>query len=180
MTAERDPAAPWLAAHRDEVLAAWRGLLFSRMPHGAVPHLQNPDPFANPFGHRIHAATEAVLSGLAAGVPCETLAPALEPLMRVQAIQGNAASEAVAFVPLLHAAARQVPGGVPEEQAAALRERVDALLLVAFDVYTRCREDFHEIRVRAARRRVSTLLDRLAAGDEVDGEGTAPEACGSR
>lgn len=170
MTPEPEVVATWLGAHRAEILDAWRGLVFARFAAPAATLLSKPDPFGNPLGSRVQASTEALLEALALGRPAGDLAAAMDPLMRVQAIQGGPPSEAVAFVPLLDRAWRQVRGGVPPGLEAGLKERLDGLMLIAFDVYMRCREDICEIRVRAAHRRVAALVDRLA----VAGEGAEP------
>jgi hypothetical protein len=169
---EPDVVGRWLQRHREEILGAWRSLVLARLSAApAAPSPSPPDPFGNPVGSRVHATTAAVLDALAGRLPPEALAAAMEPLMRVQAIQGRPASEAVALVPLLRRASREVPEGIGPAEAATLEERLDALLLIAFDLYMRCREDIFEIRVRETRRRVSALLDRLSAEDAHDEAG---------
>ena len=181
MNPEPDTTGQWLGTRREEILAAWRRLVLARLAPDAAGILATPDPFANPMGHRVHASTAALLDAIAAGQPEAAVAAAVEPLMRVQAIQGRPASEAVAFVSLLARASREVSGGMPPDLAAGLRDRLDAVLLVAFDVYVRCREEIFEIRVREARRRVSALIDRLAVPDEETGDAWAgPEGSAAR
>jgi hypothetical protein len=118
--------------------------------------------FRNPLRQRVEQTTEAVLSALASASAGESLAAALDPFVRVQAVQDRRPSEALAFVFLLKQAVRGVVGdAVDAGELERFDARVDDLALAAFDVYAGCRDQLQEIRVREARRRVATLLTRL-------------------
>ena len=85
-------------------------------------------------------------------------------------------AEAVGFVHQLKRAVREVLGGasdegLPSRARSELEDRIDALALSAFEVYTRCREQVFEIRVRAAHRRAATLLERFNRETPAGGSG---------
>ena len=93
---------------------------------------------------------------------------ALEGLVRIRAVQDFSPAEAVAFVFLLKRAAREVLEDVSEQAQSVparvlsdLEARIDSLALLAFETYTRCREEIFEIRVREAQRRTAALLERF-------------------
>ena len=86
-------------------------------------------------------------------------------------MQDRRPSEALAFVFLLKRAVRDVVGdAVDARELERFDARVDDLALAAFDVYAGCRDQLQEIRVREARRRVSTLLTRLDRAEPEPGE----------
>ncbi len=167
MRYDTDPATV-LNARSQEILAAWRELVFASYPEPAAQLIRGtPDPFRNPLGYRLHEGTAAVMHALAAGPGGEgAFQAALDPLMRPQAIRGQPPSEGIGFVFLLKRAIRKVLGDSVDTAALENMDRsVDDLALAAFDVYSRCRDEVQEIRVRAMRRRVASIFDHLGAAD---------------
>ncbi len=154
-----------LAARRDALVAAWRERVLASYPEEALRLLRrSPDPFSNPVVHRLHEATAAIVDLLILPVAAPgDLATALDPLMRVKAVQSQSASEAAGSVLLLKRAAADVLGDAcsPRDRA-AIDEACDALMLAAFDAYMRCRDELHAIRLRDVRRRVAVVLERFA------------------
>jgi hypothetical protein len=107
---------------------------------------------------------------------------ALEAIIRIRAVQDFSPAEAVGFVFLLKRAVREVlegasSGSLPANMQSELEARIDALALSAFEIYTRCREQLFEIRVREAQRRTAALLERFnretPAGEPADTPVTA-------
>jgi hypothetical protein len=164
-----------LQPHRSEALDRWRGYVLGSYPEEAARFFRKEkDQFKNPVGQSIHRATEAILDGALLERDAEGVPEALEALVRIRAVQDFSPSEAVAFVFLLKRAVREVLEGASAERPPAsllseLESRVDALALTAFEIYTRCREELFEIRLRASQRRVAVLLERFGreggAGD---------------
>jgi hypothetical protein len=156
-----------------EVLEAWRDLIFASFPEQTARFLKaQPDRFQNPIGHFIRSGTEELLEALIAGRHPNEMATSVDALVRLRAVQGQRASAALEFVFLLKRALRRVLG---EPYDVGFDERVDGLALVAFDAYSRCREEIHEIRVREARRRVGRFLERFSV-DEPLPDDLAPQA----
>ena len=98
----------------------------------------------------------------------------LGPILKVRSVQDFRPSEAVSFVFRLKEAVREelsdeLPPSAVASELAAFDARVDRLALLAFDVYTQCRERLHEARVNDVKRRVSGVMRRLGLGlDELD------------
>ena len=136
------------------------------------------DRFANPVGAVLKEGLERTLEVLAAGGASKDCAEALEPIIRIRAVQEQPPSEALAFVPLLKSAAREVAGqggreGGLEQMLTELDARVDALMLVAFDVYTECRQAIFELRVNEFRRNAGfAVRERKAKRRRQDLRGT--------
>jgi RsbT co-antagonist protein rsbRD N-terminal domain len=171
-----------LDARRGDVLDAWRkAIVAGYQPQAARLLAGGGDGFRNPLRQRIDQTTEAVLTALASASAGEALAAALDPFVRVQAIQDRRPSEALAFVFLLKRAVRDVADdALDARELERFDARVDELALAAFDVYAGCRDQLQEIRVREARRRVSTLLTRLDRAEPEAGESEQPADVGPR
>ncbi len=155
-----------LRGRQAQILGTWRELILATYPEPTARFLDAVrDPFRDPIGHRLHEATEALLEGIVQGRPFHDLDEALDRVLRVRAVQAQPPSQALDFVFLLKRACRQGLSDVLDERArTALDARLDGLACRAFDVYMRCREEIHEIRVRDVRRRVATMYERLTEG----------------
>jgi hypothetical protein len=163
-----DNAERLLGDKREAIHSTWLDMILASYPEQTVRFLMGErDRFQNPLGHRIREATGVLLQALLDVRPPRELAETIDGLVRVGAIQGQPASQALAFVFLLKRAVRNAAGGsLKADEGAWLDEWVDAVALVAFDSYVRCREEIYEIRVREAQRRVKSLLSRLGGDDE--------------
>src|SRR3989304_4581594 len=106
------------------------------------------------------------------------LAPLLDGIVRIRAVQDFTPSQALAFVfalkkvirgelgrpphlyPLPLGGGGQGEGGEWAEDLGALDGRIDEVALLAFDLFMRCREQMFTIKADEARRRTS-LLQRM-------------------
>jgi hypothetical protein len=140
-----------LAASRQAVLDRWFKAVLATYPEDTARFLTGVgDPFANPVGHTLREGLGRIFDGLAAEAADAELAPAIDGIVRIRAVQEFAPSAAVGFVYALRGILREelAGTGLDDVARAALDAGVDRLALVAFDVYMRCREKIFEIRVR--------------------------------
>jgi hypothetical protein len=105
------------------------------------------DPFRNPVGHALRENLGTLLRELLGAMDNDAIAPALDALIRLRAVQDFSPSDAVRFVFDLRAVVREVSGQVD----GALQSRIDALALMAFDQYMICREQISELRLKEIR-----------------------------
>ncbi len=160
----------------------WMGLIMETYPDDASGFLKKEqDRFRNPVGYTIGKAINELTLGLVSGCKVEDLAEGLDSIVRVRAVQDFKPSQAVGFVFLLKAAARQEMGAESLdadsfEQLQLLDAKVDELALLAFDTYEACRRQIHEIQANELRNRTMKLLQRLNVGPDEDGlpEGINP------
>ena len=143
-------------------------------------YAKGDDPFANPVGQTIIQTSERLLTLLLDGGTHEEVAAALEPVIKIRAVQELSPGQALAFVPALKAALREEMQDFLADRAILhalidLDARVDEATFVAFDLYMRCREQVATIRVREASRHVSGLLRRLGVADGAGRD--EPPAC---
>ena len=171
----------YLSRHRDAVVAEWYERVVSRYPPETARFLrQQPDPFANPVGAALREELGPLYDAVVAGGARDRIDQSLDRILRVRAVQDFRPSEALEFlIDLKHLIRGRVAsdGLVCGSELAALESRLDEVLLAAVDVYSRCREQIYDIRVKDIRNRSLKMMERLndwrARRDEVGGPGAA-------
>jgi hypothetical protein len=162
------PCAGLPAPQRDRLAAAWLSRALLTYPEATARFLaEERDPFRNPVGRALAAGLPALLDELLGAMDAPRLLAALDPIVRMRAVQDLTPRQAVGFVflvkPLLCEACRAQGC---EEALPALEARVDEAALVAFDLYMACRERIHDLRAgEARRRRPGVGLERAAPGN---------------
>ena len=139
---------------RDPIVEQWIASALRSYPSASVPFLSaEDDPFRNPVGHTLRQSLTTLFEELRGGMETERLAPALDALIRIRAVQDLTASQAVGFVFLLKPIVRELaPADVSLN--ASLNDRIDRIALMAFDKYMQCREHVADIRVNEGQRRI--------------------------
>ncbi len=129
------------------------------LKHGA-------DPFANPVGATARRSLEAVYDELVGAMDPPTLRSALDPLIRIRAAQSLfSASQAVGFIfhlkSIIH---RQLKAELSDpglrEALPAFESKIDALALMAFDIFTACREKLADLRANELKERTLRAFER--------------------
>jgi hypothetical protein len=150
---------------RQAVLEAWLDRLITSYPERTARFLASKhDQFANPVGADMRKVLSALTDAFFSGVEPGELDAVLHPLIRVRAVQEMSPGAAVAFVLHLRDVVReQFHGQLGHDEIRAVNAWVEALLLVAFGVYVACRDQMHDIRVKAIRKQSITVIERLNA-----------------
>jgi hypothetical protein len=168
-----------LARKKAAILERWYALILETYPTEVRKFLKGErDPFQNPVGQSIRDSIEAILDGLQRAQPLEAIAPALDRIIRIRAVQDFTPSQAVVFVFLLKRVLREEAWSELETQggAAATREveeQIDAMAGRCFDIYMECREKIFEIKTNEIKNRTYKLLERMNRRDgktEQEGE----------
>jgi len=136
----------------EPILEQWIAGTIQSYPPSAVPFLAGEDdPFRNPVGHTLRESLTTLFEQLWGDMDTKRIAPALDAIIRIRAVQEFTASQAVGFVfllkPIVHALQ-------PEPDRVALSDRIDRLALMAFDKYMQCREQLADIRASEGRRSI--------------------------
>jgi hypothetical protein len=138
---------------RQALLEQWFAEIVKGYPEQTARHIAaEGDAFHNPTGHTLRQHLADILDAVFAGNGAH-LTPALREIVHLRAVQDFTAAQAVAFLLPLKAILRAEP------EARTFDERIDRLMLLAFDLYVECRERVWEIRWNEQKRR-SWLLDR--------------------
>ncbi len=161
----------FIKERRQNLLARWRKQMLASYPADSARfYAKEHDAFANPVGQTIVENSECLLDLLLDEGTVDEVRSALDPIIRIRAVQELSPSLALAFVPALKTAIREETQDLLADPAildvlATLDARVDEVLFVAFDLYVRCREEVATIRVREAGRHVSGLLRRFGVAE---------------
>lgn len=152
-----------VARHRDALLESWFERLLAGYPDQTASFLRGQsNPFHNPVGTGLRSELGTVLDGLVAGAAAADLTESLDQMIRIRAVQDMAPSRAVGFVLDLKQVVRSVAGAeLSVAELARIDRWIEDLLLVAFDVFARCREQVFDIRVLEIRNRSMKVMERL-------------------
>jgi hypothetical protein len=155
-----------LLQHKKIVLRTWLDLLLSTYPPETERMFKKEsDQFANPVGHTFTVALGEILDEFLHTNNPEKLAPLLDRIIRIRAVQEFSPSQALSFIFSLKRIAAKIhtEGGEDRrvrDDMSAFEAKVDELALLAFDVYTRCRENLFEVRMKELKDRTYRLLQR--------------------
>ncbi|HXX39040.1 MAG TPA: RsbRD N-terminal domain-containing protein [bacterium] len=114
------------------------------------------DPFHNPIGRVLREHVPALTAELLGSMEKGRIAAALEPIVRIGAVQDVDASRVVGFVFRLKRILRARWQG-RDEDLRIVDARIDDAALLAFDLFVRCREQIYAVKADEARRRVAQL-----------------------
>lgn len=166
-----------LATKKKEILKSWFQATVNSYPADTARFLQGQnDPFANPVGKTTYESLDALVEALIQDAGREAMAAALDPILRIRAVQSFSPSAATSFVFSLKSIVRKHLPGAGGESAAMferLDRRIDEMALTAFDIYVACREKIFELKATESRRQFFGSLKRagLIVETEADGPG---------
>jgi hypothetical protein len=135
----------------------------------AIFFKQKKDPFANPVGQALRSGTKAIVDELFEAEPplgaesANRLCAHLEDIIKIRAVQELNPSQALSFVLSLKQAIREVLEEELEDSRVVVEwmsfeTRIDQLVLFAFDIYTKSREELFELRMNEIKRTGFRLL----------------------
>ena len=109
--------------------------------------------FENPVGSTIRESLGGLYGELLRGWEEEKILPFLDTLIRLRAVQDLSPSRAVSFIPSLKKIVRlelaqEIGRQHLLEEFQDFAADVDRLTLLSFDLYMRCREKVHEIKIK--------------------------------
>ncbi|MFO7715959.1 RsbRD N-terminal domain-containing protein [Desulfosarcina sp.] len=170
-------SAQAVAAKKQEILKRWFQITVDSYPVDTARFLKSQkDPFANPVGQTTYQSLAALVDALIAGAGREVMIPALDPLLRIRAVQSFTPSKATEFIFSLKSIIRQhLPnaGGDAGVDLNDLDRRIDEMAMAAFDIYMACREKIYELKATESRKQFFGSLKRagLIVETEADGPG---------
>ena len=156
--------------YEQQIVDAWVEAALAHYGATTVCFLKcEQDAFANPFGVTLRNSPTAIFQSLSQELQDHQVGPYLDEIIKVQAIQDLAPSQALGFLFGIKEIIRRELGARLNEPGLLLEviwmdERVDQLVLMAFDIYMRRREKLYELRVEDVKRNVSALYRRLQGG----------------
>ncbi len=168
-------SARLLAANKQEILKRWFQATVDSYPADTARFVKNQqNPFTNPVGQTTHQSLSALLDALISGAGRDVMARALDPILRIRAVQTFTPSMAISFVFSLKQILRQhLPGGGREADVDTndLDRQIDEMALAAFDIYAACREKIFELKATESRNQFFGSLKRAGLIDETEASG---------
>jgi len=143
-----------LAQKKAAVLERWLQLILESYPPATVRFLmQGKDRFANPVGYTIPREIEVLYEELLQNMDSDKISASLDNIIRIRSVQDYPPSQAIVFVFLLKKAIREelaydIGGKLAYEDLLKFEVRIDELVLLALDIYMKCREKVYDIRLK--------------------------------
>ena len=154
-----------LLQHRAEILTEWYDGILAEYPKETARFLKRQqDPHANPVGAGLREELAPLFDELVTEWNRERVAASLDRILRVRAVQDFSPSGAVSFLFALKRLLRRhctSDAVSAENDLETLQFRFDEMVLMAFDAYSRCREQVFDIRVKEIRNLSLNRLERL-------------------
>lgn len=154
-----------LLTHKDSIVKEWVSQIFATYPIDTVGFLRrNEDMFNNPVGERTKRAVQTIYDALCVDVlESEAVTPALEEFIRVRSIQNFSAPKAVGCLFFVKTIIRKTCRKEIEENnlwqaLLALESEVDSIVLVAFGIYSDCRDKVQLMRVEEKKRGYAQII----------------------
>jgi len=167
-----------LRENRDNIVSRWFEQTVDTYPSDARRFFKRlEDPISNPVGSTIFRGMSEAFDCLISGADLETEAVrgALDDILRIRAVQEFTAETAVSFVFDLKTIVRKVLGKEIGEKRIledflTFEGRVDKLALLAFNIFTQCREKVYELRAWEFKNRTARIVQRACQVWEARGE----------
>ncbi len=138
---------------KKQITNDWFAILAGTYPPDTTRFLKsNQDTFTNPVGGTARTTLAAVLDALIEDTDPDHLSQHLEPLIRIRAVQTMfTPSQATAFILDLKKVIRRALKSDLQDKSMQMQmlkfeERIDRLLLIAFDIFERCREKIYSMK----------------------------------
>lgn len=139
-----------LAKQADTIVERWFNAAAAQYPPDTSSFLKNrQDAFHNPVGINTINALKLITAQLLGDMDRDAVKTAIDPAIRIRAVQKFSAAESIAFVFAFKLiVADLIESDLPNiratdnlwQQYQSLNRQVDEVVLIAMDVYTECRE----------------------------------------
>ena len=156
------------AEKRSKILTKWQDAIIKSYPEGSQGFLKREkSQFANPVGLIISKEIETLYHEIIKSENTEKISSCLDSIIRIRAVQDFKPSRAVAFVLQLKQIIKEELGKGLANETGILDNRIDEIALLAFDVYSACRQKISDIRVNEVKNQVGKLLERANLISEI-------------
>jgi len=155
-----------LSDKRSTIIKKWRDLVIGSYPVDTQRFFKKEkNRFSNPVGQTIMQDVEILYDELTVGHDLGNISSSLDNIIRIRAIQDFKPSQAIGFVLQLKKLIRdELVKDIREKEILkgieTLEQQIDNMALLAFDIYSRCRQRLYEIRIKETKNQVDRLLRR--------------------
>lgn len=160
----------YLFKYQDTIVERWFDIVAKTYPSDTAGFLRSKkDPFANPVRNNTLKSMRTVVAELLGEMDCDLIRKDLDPAVRIRAVQQFSPSEAVGFIFFLKDIIRELLRTKFSRQFSdpkilpallELESRIDAIALIAVDIYLECREKIYSLKANVERNTVYKAFHR--------------------
>jgi len=153
-----------IRARHAEILKEWINCLFDSYPEdGAKFFREKKNQFTNPVGHIFRTRLGEAFSELVFKKDNAALKESLDEIIRIRAVQDFTPADALSFILDLKGIIRAYCLKEIEKQGLLeelwhMDARIDEACLIAFNIYSSCRQELADIKVNEFKSNVAYLL----------------------
>ena len=165
-----------LSEKREAIAKEWFNLIIQAYPPDTAKFLKNQtNRFANPIGHAISEAMEAVLGHLVEDRDLADVYRSVDGLVRIKAVQDFTASQSIRFIfSLKEVIRKQAKGHSLSGELLEHETRIDEIALGCFDIYMACREKIYDLKATELKNMHFRLLQKANLVSEAGDPGSDP------
>ena len=150
---------------QQKLVKKWVDAVIDTYPEDSGQFFKNTkDPFANPVGNTVKRSIDLLYAQvIRKKMDPEAVSEAMDPIIRLRAVQEFTPADAVSFILTIKQLIRKEFGEQQQDKnieayLRVIEANVDKLILIAFDIYTKCREKIYLLRINQAKESVKKLL----------------------
>ena len=152
-----------LKKQRSSIIEKWFDCIIESYPADTAEFLKRKGGFANPVGQTASQGIQDIFDGLLLDADPSEIAPFLDSIIRVRAVQDFSPSQAVNFIFLLKKIIRdEISSDLREStlrgELDEMESKIDILALLSFDIFMKCREKLYDLKANELRDRTLWLL----------------------
>jgi len=154
--------------NRDQILQNWFRATIDTYPAQSARILgKDANRFDNPIGAVTRESLEDILNLITGEFNRETLEKALDPVIRIRAVQAFDAADAVSFVFTLKKIGAEF---IDPAKSKEFDRLVDEIALAAFNRLMKCKEDIFLLKATESKRRIHRAFERAGLVAELKEE----------
>ena len=161
-----------LSEKKQEIVREWIRKTMEAYPAESLAVLnRNKNQFANPLSHTISENIDLLFEELLSEINPEKVAPILDKVIRIRAVQDMAPAKAISFVFDLKGVIRDPLKDEIQEKKSfrellTVEKRIDQMALLSFDIYVSCREKIYQIQANESKNQTHMLIRRVNEMDK--------------
>ncbi len=155
----------YLKDKQQKLVGKWVDAVLYTYPADSVKFFKNTkDSFANPAGNTIKRSIGLLYAQvIRTKMDPKAVAEAMDPIVRLRAVQEFTPADALSFILQIKQFIKKELGENRQDKnievyLKVIESNVDKLILIAFDIYTKCREKIYLLRINQAKESVKKLL----------------------
>ena len=143
----------FLEQNRDTISKKWIDQTFLTYQPEMVRFLKGKkNQFANPVRNTILTSLEKIYDGILISKITDEFYPELEDIIKLRAVQDFSPSNALSFLFSFKKIVREEIEKMDEDVSSSkelqnFNDKIDALIRLSFDIYSKCRSKIYEIRI---------------------------------